>query len=71
MAENLKPEDLKGVYSGNCNRKDCQKPGALFYNHSTRMYYCVICARMINDVNRSDAIRMFGHELCTYGEHKE
>lgn len=56
----------KGEFGGSCNRFACQKPHAVWYNHSTRMYYCTMCARMINEANRTDAQRMFGHELCTY-----
>ena len=49
--ENLPDPKLKGKYLGNCNRTACQKPGAVFYNHSTREHYCPKCARLINDVN--------------------
>lgn len=61
-------KDLKGIKNGNCNRTSCQKPGAVYYNHSTRLYYCKTCADEINRVNRADAMRMFGHELCTIDE---
>jgi len=61
-----KPDpDLKGVFNGNCNRTDCQKPGATWYNHSTQRYYCPHCADMINDANRDWAIDQLGHDLCT------
>lgn len=56
---------LKGVKGGNCNRTACQKPVANWYNHSTRMYYCKSCAMKINRLNHSDAMRLYGHELCT------
>lgn len=62
---------LKGVYGGNCNRVACQKPGAGFYNHSTRKYYCGRCADMINAHNHDDSFRLFGHDLCTEGRHAE
>jgi carotenoid cleavage dioxygenase-like enzyme len=55
----------KGTLNGNCNRTDCQKPPATYYNHSTQAYYCKDCAMMINKVNCTDALRMFGHDLCT------
>ena len=36
--------ELKGVEGGNCNRTACQQPGAVWYNSSTRKYYCRNCA---------------------------
>lgn len=60
--------DLKGQYKGNCNRTACQKPNAIWYNHSTRKYYCEECAITLNRYNRQDAMEMFGHDLCTHGE---
>jgi hypothetical protein len=58
-------KDLKGIKNGNCNRSACQKPNAVYFNHSTEKYYCHACAVLINDANRADSIRLFGHELCT------
>lgn len=58
----------KGLKGGNCNRTACQKPGATFFNHSTEKYYCLDCAMMINRANHADAMRIFGHALCTYEE---
>lgn len=59
---------MKGEYNQECNITSCQKPNsAVWYNHSTRKYYCSSCARRLNtDVfNKRDAMQMFGHELCT------
>lgn len=56
----------KGEYDGSCNRSACLKPHARYYNHSTQKYYCATCAHMINDMNRADAMRLYGHELCVY-----
>ena len=64
-------ENVKGAFGGICNRSACDKTGAVWYNHSTKFYYCEECAELINKHNHSDAIRLFGHELCTLGEHKE
>ena len=58
-------EELKGIQHGNCNRTACQKPGATWFNHSTKKYYCTECAHIINEYNYHDAMRMFGHDLCT------
>ena len=69
LSEDETPDPaLKGVYERNCNRTACQKPGAVWYNHSTREHYCPSCASTLNEVNRADAIRMFGHDLCTIVE---
>ena len=56
---------VKGDYGGLCNVTACQKAGAIYYNHSTRKFYCPVCAEKINDANQSDAGKMFGHDLCT------
>lgn len=61
----------KGLFNGSCNRSACTNINASWFNHSTRMYYCTSCARMLNEANYSDAQRTFGHDLCTKGEHEE
>lgn len=41
---------VKGETS--CNRTDCQKPlhnGERWWNTSTRAWYCIVCARRINE----------------------
>ena len=58
----------KGDYKGECNRTACSNESAVYYNHSTRKYYCEKCALLINDYNHRDAQVMFGHDLCTLGE---
>jgi len=61
----LKPAELKGKFNGNCNITSCQKPGATWWNKSTRKYYCESCALELNRVNRKDCLRLFGHpDLC-------
>lgn len=56
----------KGEYNGLCNRSACLSPhNVIYYNHSTRAYYCPSCAGRINEENRADAMRLFGHDLCT------
>lgn len=61
----------KGLYLGSCNRIACLKPGANWYNHSTQEYYCEACAHWLNDdvFNKKDAMRIWGHDLCTYGKY--
>jgi len=65
--QHVEPElkEDKGVQGGSCNRRSCQKPQAVWFNHSTRKYYCGHCARMINSANRDEAMKQFGHLLCT------
>jgi len=58
---------VKGDFNGECNRGACYRSRAVFYNHSTHKYYCPKCARLINEFNRDDAMRLYGHDLCTYG----
>lgn len=50
----------KGIRNGNCNRTDCQNPGATYYSVFTRAWYCGECAHMINSANRDDTFRMYG-----------
>lgn len=64
----------KGEFRGICNLTACQSGiPATWYNHSTRKYYCESCASRLNvdEFNRRDAQRMFGHDLCTPGKHEE
>jgi hypothetical protein len=56
---------MKGDFNDICNRTACNNPRAIFYNHSTKKYYCVGCAHMINERNRTNAILLYGHDLCT------
>lgn len=64
-------ENKKGVFAGICNLTRC-KTGlpATWYNYGTRNYYCRICANELNSdpYNITDALRLFGHELCIEGE---
>lgn len=62
----------KGLFGGSCNRRACQRPGADWFNHSTRRYYCRSCAHTLNTdpFNARDAQEMYGHQLCTEGKHE-
>ena len=56
--------EFKGLKNGNCNTSVCQKPGATFFNKSTRKYYCRECATEINYVEgRRDTLALYGTEL--------
>jgi hypothetical protein len=35
--------------SRRCQRKACGRPGATYFNTSTRAYYCPSCAKAINE----------------------
>jgi hypothetical protein len=54
----------KGVFQRNCNRTACQRPGATWYNTSTRAYYCPACGNMLSNENAIDALVWSGHDLC-------
>jgi hypothetical protein len=55
----------KGEKAGSCNRRACQKPGAVFYNRGSYAYYCRSCADLINGEYRGD----LGDEpLCSIDE---
>ena len=41
----------KGLKGGSCNRRACQAPGAMWFNHYTDKYYCRSCAHLINRGN--------------------
>jgi len=61
----------KGEFEGHCNRSACLKPGANWYNHGSRKYYCRACAEWLNTdkFNKADAMELWGHDLCTEGKH--
>lgn len=61
--------ETKGVYAGTCNRQGCNNPHALYFNYSTRKYYCLSCAHLLNDANKRDAFKEYGHDLCLKGYH--
>lgn len=50
----------KGRKNGSCNRRACQKSGAVWFNKSTRAYYCGDCAHQINHY----AARVGDPKLC-------
>ncbi|MDO8414843.1 MAG: hypothetical protein Q7S87_01380 [Agitococcus sp.] len=55
---------LKGKQDGNCNVTACQKPGATWWNTSTRAYYCANCASEINRWSKHDE----GFDICYSSE---
>lgn len=55
----------KGDYLAECYRTVCTSRPADFFNHSTKKYYCGSCAHLINEANYSDAMKKYGHDLCT------
>ena len=52
MTEEEKVLKRKGFRSENCYRAACENAGAYFYNKGTRKYYCLSCARRINEAYR-------------------
>lgn len=60
----------KGLKNGSCNRTACQKPGATYFNKSTKAYYCEDCARAINWAGgRADCMALYGVPLLC--EHED
>jgi peptide deformylase len=57
---NNTPTAAKGDYYGECNRTACDNTPATCFNESTKKFYCIPCARRINEVN--------GTQLCAIGE---
>lgn len=52
LSHNKQLHPKKGEKNGACNRIACQKEhNVIFYNNSTRKYYCNTCAMMINSYN--------------------
>jgi hypothetical protein len=58
VSETLKSD--KGKLRGSCNRTACQRPGATWFNTSTRAYYCQPCALDITDFTK----RVDGFHIC-------
>ena len=65
-ADKNKPD--KGLKNGSCNVTACQKPGATFFNKSTKKYYCCDCAREINwPGGRQETFELYGtYLLCEH-----
>lgn len=66
MYRDIKESDSpdKGSHGGSCNRRSCMKPkSALYFNSSTRSYYCGTCAALINTANYVDTAP---EVLCNY-----
>lgn len=60
----MKNKELKGIKNGNCNVTACQKPNAIYFNKSTRKYYCKECADAINwEGGRLDTFKLYGKPL--------
>lgn len=54
----------KGLKGGSCNVTACQRPGAHYFNKSTRKYYCAECAEEINwPGGRKDTMELYGVPL--------
>jgi hypothetical protein len=51
MEEKAKTNKLKGKKGGDCNRTQCQAPGASSWNTGSLSWYCHECAVMLNEAN--------------------
>ena len=62
----------KGDKNGSCNREACQRPGAKWFNHSAKRYYCETCAaKHAEGVDTARSITKFyadtrGKAILTY-----
>jgi len=61
----LKSQDTsniaKGSYNGECNRGACTNKHAYWYNDPMYKYYCIACARMINESSNQSGMG----DICT------
>jgi len=46
----------KGAYSGECNRTAGDNRPALYWNRYTHAFYCLPCARKLNEVFKRDGM---------------
>lgn len=60
------PNDVKGQFRGRCNVTACQKPGADYWNLSTRAWYCRDCADKIN-YNPAEIVCIPHYQLPMHG----
>lgn len=50
-------QSLKGKKNGACNRSAClSEHNVIFFNKGTRLYYCDICAKRINEFHEEDPL---------------
>lgn len=59
-------DEMKGRLGGKCNRTACgTNIPAEYFNKSTLMYYCSVCASILNHKNRADSRILYGGlDLC-------
>lgn len=65
LADEAKALGLKGRWNLVCNRTQCLRTPATFYNRGSYAFYCSDCAQELNRVNARDAERLGdGGPLC-------
>ena len=66
LADEAKALGLKGHWNLLCNRTQCLRTPATWYNRGSYAYYCPDCARELNRVNARDAECLgAGGPLCS------
>jgi hypothetical protein len=67
LAAEAKAVGLKGQWGALCNRTQCLRKPATWYNRGSHAFYCTECARELNSANARDAEEMLGkgQRLCT------
>lgn len=64
MQAKAKTNVQKGKRGGDCNRTQCQRPNAWWYNKTMQAYYCGDCAGAINEsCLTKDHIASFGSKV--------
>lgn len=64
MIVKAKTNEKKGQRGGDCNRTQCQRPNAWWYNKTMQAYYCGDCAGAINEsCTHKDHIVSFGSKV--------
>jgi hypothetical protein len=66
LAEEARALGLKGRWNLLCNRAQCLRTPATWYNRGSYAFYCADCARDLSAdrFNRREAERLFGGSLC-------
>jgi hypothetical protein len=54
---------MKGQHQQECNRTACSNGNAIWYNLSTRAFYCQQCAQRINNNHAKETV-LWGSALC-------
>lgn len=54
----------KGEYNGSCYSESCENEPAEFYHYAIHKFYCLDCAKILNQENRVNNRRLYRHDIC-------